>query len=135
MTQIAEDKLHTFVMPNGKHKGTRLVRVPVGYLLWMVNTDHSLKSWAEAELKRRGTTLPTVDVSGHAIDRASQKCLKRWHLTRDGDEGLYHWLCRMSAEALEKGAKDEQGRVHWSGMRFSFEDGVDWPVLKTVTRA
>lgn len=79
---------HGYIMPNGKHAGTPITRVPVGYLTWMVGSRHSLAEYAQAELDRRGTTLPTIDISHHAIDRASLNCRKIWHETSLEDEGI-----------------------------------------------
>lgn len=121
-------------MPNGRHKGLPISRVPVSYLKWMVGSRHSEAARAEAELKRRGTVTPTLEVSGHAIDRASLRCRKQWHASRGENEGLHAWLCRVSAEALAEGRQHgtEPGRVEYQGLSFRFElDGV-WPVLKSV---
>lgn len=123
-----------WTMPNGRFRGERITRVPVSYLKWMVNSGHDEAPRAEAELKRRGTCTPTLEISGHAIDRASLRCLKQWKETRRKDEGLHAWLARMSAEALAQGIPHagEPGRIRYGGLSFRFTtDGV-WPVLKTV---
>lgn len=120
-------------MPNGRHEGERITRVPVAYLKWMVNVKHSYAAHAEAELKRRGTVTPELEVSGHAIDRASLTCLSRWRETRNDGEGLHAWLCRMAAEALQCGTPHKNpGRYAWKGVSFRFELDLCWPVLKTV---
>jgi hypothetical protein len=131
--QIEEHELHKFVMPNGKHQGVRLVHVPVSYLKWMVNVGHTYADHAEAEMKRRGTVTPDLDVSGHAIDRASLYCLKVWESTRKEKEGLHAWLVRVAQEALEKG-DEREGKVHYMGMKMVFLHEGKWPVLKTVIR-
>lgn len=125
---------HEFRMPSGRHKGELITRVPVGYLKWMVNSGHPRGDYAAAELARRGTITPTLDVSsGHAIDRASIFARRVWKQTRTKDEGLYSWLCRVAAEALQK-PEDDQGRHRHLGFNFVFEkDGV-WPVLKTIVQ-
>lgn len=119
----------------GKHKGTLYTRMPVSYLKWMVNCSHSRARFAEAELQRRGTTTPDLDVSGHAIDRASLRCRKVWHETRGENEGLHSWLCRMAAEAREHGTAQGDDRWLYKGVVFVFEEGGAWPVLKTVMPA
>lgn len=124
-------------MPNGRHKGELITRVPVHYLKWMVNVRHSCADKASAELGRRGTVTPDLEVSGHAIDRASLLCRRYWHETANEGEGLHAWLVRVSQEALDKGEPwpDDPDRRRWKGLRFQFEmDGV-WPVLKTVLPA
>lgn len=123
---------HNLICDFGRHKGEFYTRIPVNYLLWMSNSNHSKKEIAEAELKRRGTVLPEVDVSGHAIDRASLNCRKIWHHTRQEKEGLYACLCRIAKEALSLNQKDHKERYIWNELRLVFDIEGKWPVLKTV---
>ena len=124
---------HGYTMKNGRHAGLLITRVPISYLKWMVCSKHSEARYAQAELDRRGTVTPDLDVSGHAVDRASLNCLDLWRKTRNQDEGLHAWLIRMSQDALANG-KPKRGKTAHAGMLFAFErDGV-WPVLKTVMR-
>jgi len=125
---------HNLRVDFGKHAGELYTRLPVSYLKWMVNVSHSRAEIAKAELERRGTVTPDLEVSGHAIDRASLSCRKIWHETRGGDEGLHAWLVRMAAEALEKADVDDKGRHQHNGMLLAFEQDGNWPVLKTVMR-
>lgn len=125
---------HNLICDFGKHQGTPYTRIPVNYLSWMVNCNHSRSAFAQSELDRRGTVFPDVDVSGHAIDRASLSCRKIWHENKLENEGIYSWLCRASKEALEIASIDEKGRYHHMGMMFAFGDGAAYPVLKTVMR-
>lgn len=122
---------HGYTMPNGKHIGQLITRVPISYLKWMVCNRHTASAYAKAELDRRGTTTPELDISGHAIDRASQCLLEHWQKYRNGEEGLHGWLCRVSAEALQVGTGD---KVSYMGIKFVFERDGEWPVLKTVMR-
>ena len=117
-----------------RHKGELYTRIPVSYLKWMVNSNHNRKDIAEAELKRRGTVTPDLEISGHAIDKASLRCLDIWRETRKSDdEGLHAWLVRISGEALAKGIKNED-TCFYKGMKLIFiKDGV-WPVLKSIMR-
>lgn len=121
-------------MQGGRHNGELLTRVPVSYVKWLANTpSHREHALAKAELARRGTVTPSLEVSGHAIDRASLTCRKTWHQTAlSPEEGLHAWLCRMAAEALEKGLILESGKIGYMGMKFAFERDGCWPVLKTV---
>lgn len=115
----------------GKHKGVLYTRVPVSYLRWMVQCNHSHAEIAKAELDRRGTVLPNVEVSGHAIDSASLRLRHIWHKTAKSDsEELHAWLCRICSEALAQSKSDDEGRIFYKGMKLVFEDG-EWPVLKT----
>jgi len=132
----AEINTHGWTWPLGKYRGERITRTPVGYLLWCVNVNHQFKDFAAAELKRRGTVVPTVEISGHAIDRASLNCRKVWHATSNPDEGIHAWLCRMSADALAKGAASEgSDKIRYAGLQFVFEHGEVCPTLKTVMPA
>jgi len=119
----------------GTHVGQRYTRLPVGYLKWMVNCGHSRAAIAQAELDRRGTVTPDLEVSGHALDRASLKCLAIWRRTRKGPEGLHAWLVRVAREALDQNRRDHEGRCLYLGMKFVFEEDLVWPVLKTVMPA
>jgi len=118
----------------GKHKGTPWTRVPVSYLKWMINVGHTQAVIAEEELRRRGTVTPDLEVSGHAIDRASQRCLDKWKETRrDKKEGLHAWLVRVAGEARMHG-KLHRGKYQYLGMQFAFEEDGVWPVLLTVMK-
>lgn len=74
---------HGWIMPFGKYKGERITRVPVGYLRWMSNIRHEFSEYAEEEMDRRGTVLITVEITGHAIDRASLLCRHIWHKSKN----------------------------------------------------
>jgi len=128
-----EAQTHDFLMPSGRHKGERITRVPVSYLKWMVNSEHSLAANASAELARRGTTTPDIDISGHAIDSASLRVRKVWHESRGDDEGLHSWLCRMARLAMAEGEL-RGDKIAYGGVLWVIEQGGCWPVLKTVMR-
>jgi len=96
----------------------------------MVNVTHSMAEDARTELARRGTILEMqFEISGHAVDRASQRCLGVWRKDRDGDEGLYKWLHRRGAEALGLAKDDKATHI---GIKWVFERDCEWPILKTV---
>lgn len=123
---------HGVLMPNGKHKGERLTRVPVSYLKWMSNEpSHSMRDLAKAELARRGHKNPTVELTAHAIDNASLRVRKIWHETRGPEEGLYSWLTRMVVEAMASG-EPVDGAYFYQGMKLVVEPGEEFPVLKTI---
>lgn len=126
---------HNLTCDFGRHKGTLYTRMPISYLQWMINSNHSQAKIAAAELERRGTTTPSLDISGHAIDRASLRLLSQWREEgAPNDEGLNSWLSRVAAEALEKKIKDNKGCYLHNGIKFVFEEDGVWPVLKTVMR-
>jgi len=88
---------------------------------------------AQAELDRRGTVTPDIEISGHAIDSASLRIRKTWHESRGDDEGLHAWLVRMASEALVSG--EQRGdKIALGGVLWVFERDGEWPLLKTVMR-
>lgn len=116
----------------GKHRGELLTRVPLSYVKWMANEQQlAMRDLAVAELKRRGTEVPTVEISAHAIDRASLRVRRTWHETRGEDEGLHSWLCRMVTEAMAAG-EPVDGAYFYLGMKLVVEQGAEFPVLKTI---
>ena len=129
---MADIDTHNLFVEFGKHKGTRWTQLPVSYLKWLANQQGENAQIAQAELDRRGTQTPDLDVSGHAIDRASLSCRKRWHESAHDGEGIHAWLCRLAAEALAANERDAKGRYLYEGMKFCFQEGSQYPVLKTV---
>lgn len=123
---------HGLICDFGRHKGMLYTRIPVQYLKWMVQSGHSKAEIAKAELSRRGTVTPDLDISGHAIDSASLRLRRYWHETAlSPDEGLHHWLVRMCQAALAQSQPDSEGVVLYGEIKLVFEPGA-WPVLKTV---
>lgn len=120
-------------MANGRYQGEPITRIPVGYLRWMVNAGHSAARQAAMELARRGSVLPEIEISGHAIDRASQHSLAAWRHGRDGEEGLHAWMQRAGLEAYHRldASKDT---IEHAGVRWIFKRGKFYPEIKTVTR-
>jgi hypothetical protein len=135
---------HNLKVDFGRHRDMLYTRVPVSYLKWMVQSNHTHKDIAEAELARRGTVTSTLDISGHAIDRASLRCHDIWmrdakKSDKDGvtlEEGLHAWLVRICTEALVgKTIADypecNDCEIIYKGMKLVFQRGA-WPVLKTI---
>lgn len=138
---------HDAIMPFGKYEGQRVTRVPVGYLKWAVaNEAGSIVETkdgrfpfcevARAEITRRGERLENIDVSLHAIDRASLYFLPMFRLEHGHMEGIASWLGRLSWEAWQSRKESErrEGNV-WKITRgkitFIIEEMVV-PVVKTV---
>lgn len=118
---------HDAIVLGGKHKDERLTRVPVGYLRWAVSTGvEAVKvrlvdgrcvkfcDAARAEIERRGERIQDIEVSGHAVDRASLKLYKDFQATRntEKDEGLYSWLQRIALDGLESAEDAGDGKKH-----------------------
>jgi hypothetical protein len=106
-----EINTHGLVCDFGMYRGQPYTRIPVSYLRWMISAGHSKANIAEAEIKRRGTTIPTIEISGHAIDRASRHCLWLWKLRKNRDQGIYSWLHELASYALNSGKPDKDGRI------------------------
>ena len=123
---------HGEIINFGKHSGTLITRVPASYLKWMVNAKSLQHQLAKAEIERRGHKLPSLEISAHAIDKASLRCRKIWHETAlSEEEGICSWLERVTLEALEKGVKRGDD-VFYMGMKFVIYPGEEFPVLKTI---
>ena len=100
---------------------------------------------ARAELERRGDTLPKVEISGHAIDKASLRVLDKWRdfnrlsqrISKDLNnekplkKGLYSWLTDITLEALQHN-DFKNNKYHYLGMKLAIEKGNEFPVLKTI---
>ena len=119
------------IMPRGRFVGQPITRVNVNYLFWMVN-DGFLSEYAEKELNRRGTKLPTCEVSPHAINRLSLKFLGIWKRTRYEEEGLHAWAMRMVKQAIEYGTLLTEERYLYINIVWVIKYFDKWPVLKTV---
>lgn len=132
---------HHLIVTFGKHNGEPWTRVPADYLRWLVNQPDDKpefiehKKIAKAELDRRGTVISSeVELSPHAIDKASLRVRKIWHETAlSADEGLYTWLSRVATEA-SKTVEGKPERVEYLGITFVFKWGNIYPVLKTVIK-
>lgn len=122
------------ILDFGKHKGESWGKVPRDYLNWLANqpTSENVER-ARKEIERRGTAYPTVEISGHAIDRASLRCLKIYLNNKNKGEGLYSWLIRISNEAIVNGEEKIKNNIYrYKGIDFIFKFGEIYPVLKSV---
>ncbi len=134
---MSKRKDEVFEMPFGIHEGKSIMRVKAEYLFWMVRVRHTYATEAQVELDRRGTKLPDFEISVHAVDRASTRCLDLYQASRRRNEGIFTWLGRMAQKALDSGTKqNDEGMIHYRGMAFAFttEETTEWPVLATVSR-
>lgn len=126
---MTEIDTHNRIITFGKHKGERWTRLPVSYLRWLSNeSTGEARLWAEAELKRRGTTTPSdVELSGHAIDRASQ-ITDEWK-----ERGVHSWLTEVAgiAYTFTEKSEGEEVVIH-NGYKFAFKHGNHYPILKTI---
>lgn len=131
---MGEINTHGLIIEYGKHKFKLFTRLPRSYLTWMVNEQAPQYEVAMAELDRRGTALPEVELSGHAIDSASLRCRKIWHENKAENQGLYSWLQQVTLEAIKDGERLESGKIKYLGMKFVVHEGEEFPVLKTIMR-
>jgi len=139
MTTITAPNPHNVRIQYGKHSGELFTRLPLSYLRWMVQASAPGSATAKAELDRRGTPLPDMEISHHAIDRASLRLRKAWHQDaeqwKDSELGLYSWLLRRAQMALKHGERGEDGKVVHDGIVFKFGMDGTWPLLLTVMPA
>ncbi|MBW7997490.1 MAG: hypothetical protein FVQ81_13130 [Candidatus Glassbacteria bacterium] len=75
--------------------------------------------------------LEHVEVSAHAVDRASLRCLGVWRDTAKRGEGLHSWLERQAKEALCNPA-DHKGRHMHLGFLWAFHDEEGHPKLMSL---
>ena len=124
---------HGLKIDFGKHQGEFFTRIPVNYLKWMINNQTKQHLIAKAEFERRGDTMPSVELSGHAIDNASLRVLGIWQEKSQDGEGFYSWLQRITLEAIEHGI-EKKGKIRYIGMKFVVIKGDEFPVLKTIMK-
>jgi len=77
-----------------------------------------------------------VQISGHAIDRASQRCLDLWLAHTAGSKnalGLFSWLQHKASEAV-CAPRSADGLVHWAGIVWVFVPNVVGFSLQTLWR-
>lgn len=122
-------------MPFGKYKGTLLSRVPPGYLKWLISTDNFIADKARDELHRRGTIEPSIEVTSHAIDRASLRVLDRYLSDRKENEGLASWVarnCELALDSIDGGTLTENMQIDFDRITWVFDMRYAVPVLKSV---
>jgi len=122
---------HNVICDFGRHKGELYTRMPINYLKWMINANHGKADIAKAELERRGTTTPELDITGHAIDRASIKLLQIWLDQTSKKIGFHSWLHDQAKKAIDK-PKNKKGNHIWLSHQWCFDMDGEWPVLKTI---
>lgn len=128
--------MHNKIVDFGKHRGELWTRIPLNYLRWCVN-EGAHEEEAKAELERRGSSqLPKIELSNHAVDRASLRLRKLWYTDTDKQIGLWTWLHDFCLKALEEGYlkdEDEKGKViMYRKVKLKFSKGNFYPTLMTV---
>lgn len=124
----------------GKYKGELVTRLPIDYLEWHINEGTQFAPVAQAELDRRGINIEIsgkVEISKHAIDRASLRVLNIWEKEKQKGEGIYSWLVRLSVESIERLKPNTQSKnfkVEYSDLVLVFKRGQLYPTLVTVVK-
>lgn len=123
-----------FRIPMGKYKGCLITRVPPRYLRWMVSSGHILMSFAKQELERRGTEESNIEITSHAVDRASCRLMDKYMAEAGADEGINTWLAKKAEEALNDydGELKDNIQVLYEGVTYAFEMKFVLPVLMSV---
>lgn len=121
-------------MPGGRFKGVPLSQVPPGYLRRLAASKHDLAPAARAELRRRGITIYSLEITAHAVDRASLRAPRIFLETRLPDEGLHAWLGRLAEEALSTATPNGRVnfRVEFKGIVWVFDLRYEVPVLMSI---
>lgn len=121
--------------PIGKFRGVLITRTPPGYLVWAINNmEPHYSDKARAELARRQTYEPNIEVTGHALNRASQRILHVWQSEKTED-GLYTWLAKKAEAALHaqpQGPFPKNYQVTHNGIVYAFKMKYVIPVLASV---
>lgn len=137
MPEIDTSKLY---MPFGKYKGEKLTRVPIYYLEKIINQGWPYAETAQAELDRRGHIINSgdkIEITNHAIDRASLRVLGLYLAEHKRNEGLHAWLTRVIIEALEiidVENEPDEFRITFNDMVLVMQKGELYPTLITVMK-
>jgi hypothetical protein len=137
---MPEINTHNVRIQFGKHKGELVTRLPIDYLEWHINEATQFSATAEAELKRRGHVIGSgrqVEISNHAIDRASLRLMGFYLADRRQNEGLHSWLVRVALEVLTIVKYEEQAdtfRVEIPEAKLVYKKGKLYPTLVTVMK-
>ena len=118
-------------LKTGKYRGQLWSRIPLGYLKFLIRIDAKDSDRAKRELDRRGTIVDNeVELTKHAIDRASVYCFESWRRKKNR-VGLYTWLHDRAVQAIKNG--DRRGEnIYHNGIKFVFDLKGIQPTLITV---
>lgn len=119
----------------GKHIGKPITQVPIIYLHQLIEQQCEGHEYASMEIERRGTKHSNfVDITYHAIDRASMQLMDIYRATRLPNEGLYTWLGRQAESAMKHGRTVGNRIVDHRNIRWVFSFEYTPPKLVTVMR-
>jgi hypothetical protein len=86
-------------------------------------------------MRRRGMTVYAVEVTAHAVDRASLRLPAVFLKSRLQHEGLNTWLGRVAEEALKQAVKPD-GKINiqvpYLDVVWAFDLRFEVPVLRSV---
>jgi len=130
-TDAKDDRFISF----GKYAGKQWTQVPLNYIKFLVKNKAYDMHLAEKEMNRRGASIDDddMDLSGHAINRASQYCLDLWQKQRKGGEGLHAWLLKNAKQAFKHRPANKEKIPH-NQMLFVFQSEGIGATLLTVIR-
>lgn len=140
---LKPEDMHNLRINYGKYQGERWTRLPLSYLKHMSNNAYGpVQRLATLELQRRGYVwTPDIELTGHAIDRASLNLRMNWMASRTSDqEGLHTWLVRTAGQAyasigapeLRETQEPYDVDAYYQGMKLVFTVGHLVPILKTI---
>ena len=107
--------------PRVNGQGYTAIRITI--LKRIAKSDHLSAAFAKAELLRRGHLEIPIEVSIHAIDKASSRYWKVWLQKRRAQQGLASWLKEQAMKAYQESvAIDDNIFVReYMGMTFCFQ--------------
>lgn len=122
------------VMIDGRYRGIALEKLPPGYLRRIGNSRHPQSAVCRDEMRRRGMPVYGVEVTAHAVDRASLRLPAIFLKHRTSGEGLSSWLGRIAEEALKTVKPDGKYyiRVPYIEVIWAFDLRFEVPVLMSV---
>lgn len=130
---------HNLIVDFGRYRGERWTRLPLEYLRWLGNQESHNSEIARAEMERRGSVVDMeVEISSHAIDRASEKHLDKWLKEKHMLGGIHHWLHFRACLARDKSKTrqyknvGQKYKVTDNGMKFLFEKGKLYDKLVSI---
>lgn len=123
----------------GKFVGLRVDQLPNSYLRWMMTQSfpQEYMEAAKAKLERSQFNNDTVNITRHALDMLSLRCLTRWTDSCIGvprPEGVATFFAKLARKAFHEG-KDVSKRRHvndgiikeYEGLRWVFGQNPSYP--------
>lgn len=119
----------------GRYSGTPWTRLPISYLRKLANSGYgSGQAQARLELERRGLSVEDedIEITLHAVDRASLKLIGRWKKEARGELGFASWIKKGAQEAIRQGQFVGNNRYVYNGVVYVVVSGHIVPSVVSV---